>query len=85
MARPRKVIPQCELRNRSGAVLRQVERGDSFVVTVGGGRPVATLGPYERRHWVSAGEIRELLATPTDETVLEDLAEFAEDLNRRPV
>ncbi len=80
MAKAPKVIPQRELRNRSGAVLRQVERGATFVVTVGG-RPVATLGPYERRQWVPAGEIRELLATPTDETVLEDLAEFTEHLD----
>jgi prevent-host-death family protein len=46
-----KSIAQRELRNRSGEVLRSVERGEKFTVTVDG-RPVAELGPVRRRQWV---------------------------------
>jgi len=67
-----KTIPQRILRNDSSDVLRQAEAGERFVVTVHG-RPVAVLGPYERRQWVRAGAVRELLATPTDPSVLRDL------------
>lgn len=37
-------IPQRELRNQAGAVLRRAERGERFTITVDG-RPVAELGP----------------------------------------
>lgn len=75
-----KSIPQRTLRNESAAVLRQAEAGERFVITVHG-RPVAVLGPYERRRWVRAEAVRELLATPTDPTVLDDLrAAQPEDL-----
>jgi prevent-host-death family protein len=37
-------IPQRELRNQVGAVLRRAEQGERFAITVGG-RPVAELGP----------------------------------------
>lgn len=67
-----KTIPQRTLRNDSADVLRQAEAGERFVITVNG-RPVAMLGPYERRQWVAAQSIRDLLATPTDLTVLDDL------------
>lgn len=72
------VIPQRELRNDSGAVLRRAEAGEQFVITVDG-RPVATLGPYKRRQWVSAAGVREMLVTPTDPTVMEDLAALGSD------
>lgn len=39
-------IPQRELRNDVSAVLRRVEAGEEFVVTVSG-RPVAELRPVE--------------------------------------
>jgi prevent-host-death family protein len=70
-----RVIPQRELRNNSSAVLRRAEAGEQFVITVDG-RPVATLGPYARRQWVAAAVINEILATPTDTTMLDDLASF---------
>src|SRR3954471_7507360 len=38
------VIPQKELRNNVGEVLRRAEAGEEFTVTVAG-RPVARLGP----------------------------------------
>lgn len=67
-----KTIPQRALRNDSAAVLRQAEAGERFVITVHG-RPVAMLGPYERRRWVRADAAWEILPTPTDPTVQDDL------------
>lgn len=65
-------IPQRTLRNESGEILRRAEAGERFVITVHG-RPVAVIGPYERRRWVGAAAMRDLLATPTDPTLLDDL------------
>lgn len=76
-----KTIPQRELRNRSGEVLRQAEAGERFVITVSG-RPAAVLGPYERRRWVPAESVRELLATATDPGVLDDLRAAAAAADR---
>ncbi|NMO92996.1 type II toxin-antitoxin system Phd/YefM family antitoxin [Actinomycetospora sp. TBRC 11914] len=42
-------IGQRELRNDSGAIMRRVEQGESFVVTRNG-RPVADLVPHARPH-----------------------------------
>lgn len=67
-----KTIAQRVLRNDSAKVLREAEAGEQFVITVHG-RAVAFLGPYERRQWVTADSVRELLATPTDPDLLEDL------------
>ena len=75
-----KTIPQRALRNDSADILRRAEAGERFIITVNG-RPVAVLGPYERRQWVPAQSIRELLVTPTDPTVLDDLrASESEDV-----
>jgi prevent-host-death family protein len=52
-----KTISQRELRNDSGAVLRQVEQGATFRVT-NRGTPVATLGPVD--------------VTPADELTLRE-------------
>jgi len=76
-------IPQRTLRNDSASVLRRAEAGERFVITVHG-RPVAVLGPYERRQWVPAAQVRELLATPTDPTVLDDLRAVESDELRDP-
>lgn len=67
-----KTIAQRTLRNDSARILREAEAGEQFVITVHG-RAVAFLGPYERREWVAADSVRELLATPTDPDLLEDL------------
>jgi antitoxin (DNA-binding transcriptional repressor) of toxin-antitoxin stability system len=53
------------------------------VITVNG-RPVAVLGPYERRQWVTTQKVRELLATPTDPTALDDLRKIGRDDLRDP-
>ncbi len=70
-----KTIAQRTLRNESGEILRQTEAGERFIITVQG-RPVAVLSPYERRRWVAAERVRELLATPTDPDLLDDLRGF---------
>ena len=70
-----KTIAQRILRNESGRILRETENGEQFVITVQG-RPVALLSPYERRQWVNADSVRELLATPTDPDLLVELRRF---------
>lgn len=72
-----KTIPQRELRNRVGRVLRQVEAGERMRITVDG-RPVADLVPIGgvRRTFVSHDELTGLLArAPLDR-------KFARDLER---
>jgi prevent-host-death family protein len=57
-------IPQRELRNDVSAVLRRVEAGEEFVVTVSG-RPVAELRPVMRkRRFVPTDELYAALAPP---------------------
>lgn len=65
-------IPQRELRNQVSEVLRRAEAGERFVVTVGG-RPVAELGPHERRRWVGRDRLHALSRTPATEGLMEDL------------
>jgi prevent-host-death family protein len=55
-----KAIAQRELRNRSGEILRQAEKGEQFTITVDG-RPVALLGPVGRRAWVPRGDLANIL------------------------
>jgi len=69
------VIPQKELRNNVGEVLRRAEAGEEFTITVAG-RPVAQLGPTRRRQWVSGPELDRIWATPAPETLGEDLEDF---------
>lgn len=78
-------IPQRELRNNVSAVLRAAEAGAEYTVTVGG-RPVAHLGPHRGRQWVDADTVRELLRTPTDPDLLDDVARHDADagLDRDP-
>jgi prevent-host-death family protein len=72
-----RTIPQRELRNRSGEILRQAEAGQEFTITVEG-RPVALLAPYPRRQWVPRAEcLRALRASPPDPTFFEDIADLA--------
>lgn len=60
-------IPQRELRNQAGAVLRRAEQGERFTITVGG-RPVAELGPLPGTRMPAPPEaLAELFAeTPVD-------------------
>ena len=72
-------IPQKELRNNVGDVLRRAEAGEEFTITVAG-RPVAQLGPTQRRRWVGGDDLARLWQTPTPETLDDDLARFPADL-----
>lgn len=68
-------IPQKELRNQIGEVLRQVEAGESLVVTVAG-RPVAELHPAARQRWVSGPALDALWNTPAPVGLEADLERF---------
>ena len=71
-----RTIAQRVLRNRSGEILRQAQAGEQFAITVGG-RPVALLGPLQKRQWVPRAEIsRALQALPPDSTLFEDLQDM---------
>lgn len=68
-------IPQKELRNNVGEVLRRAEAGEEFTVTVAG-RPVARLGPARPRQWVSGPGLQRVWETPAPKTLEDDLARF---------
>jgi prevent-host-death family protein len=71
-----KRIAQRELRNHSGEILREAEKGARFLITVEG-RPIAMLSPYPKRQWVPKAEIVKLLRTgKTDPSFFEDVAEL---------
>jgi prevent-host-death family protein len=71
-----KTIPQRELRNNVGRVLREVEAGARLRITVDG-RPVADLVPTrdDVRTFVSRADITRLLArAPLDHGFAQDVA-----------
>jgi prevent-host-death family protein len=68
-------IPQKELRNNIGEVLRRAESGEEFTVTVSG-RPVAQLGPARPRQWVSGSALAGVWLTPAPQTLDEDLGKL---------
>ena len=68
-------IPQKELRNNIGEVLRRAEAGEEFTVTVAG-RPVARLGPARPRQWVDGPALRGIWQTPAPNTLADDLDRF---------
>jgi prevent-host-death family protein len=72
-------IPQKELRNNVGEVLRQAEAGEQFTITVAG-RPVAELGPTSRRRWVSGPQLQQVWETPAPRALAEDLERFPAEL-----
>jgi prevent-host-death family protein len=69
---PVATIPQKELRNHVGEVLRRAEAGEQFTITVSG-RPVAELGPVRARQWVPSARLSDLWAAPPDPTLEDDL------------
>ncbi len=71
-----RVLPQRELRNEIGRVLREVAEGARFRVTVRG-RPMADLVPVtEARMFVGRAEVERIIrAAPLDATFLEDMGE----------
>ncbi len=56
MSEAAREISQRELRNDSGAILRAVEDGETFVVTRNG-TPVAELHPLRRKAFVPSAEL----------------------------
>lgn len=72
-------VPQKELRNNVGEILRRAEAGEQITITVSG-RPVAQLGPARARQWVDTVDLRELWELPRDPMLARDLRGFGGDL-----
>jgi prevent-host-death family protein len=72
-------IPQKTLRNDVGEILRRVEDGETFIVTVAG-RPAAELRPVQRRRWVSGPALAAIWRTPAPQSLAEDLETLPADL-----
>lgn len=72
-------IPQKELRNNVGEVLRRAEAGEEFTVTVAG-RPVARLGPARPKQWVGGPGLQRVWNTPAPQTLDDDLAAFPAEI-----
>ena len=68
-------IPQKELRNNVGEVLRRAEAGEEITITVAG-REVARLGPTGRRRWVGGSTLRAIWQTPAPRTLAGDREQF---------
>jgi prevent-host-death family protein len=68
-------IPQKELRNNIGEVLRRAEAGEEMTITVAG-REVARLGPTGRRQWVRGTPLQAVWRTPAPRTLVTDLERF---------
>lgn len=68
-------IPQKELRNASGEILRRAEAGERITVTVSG-RPVAEIGPIAREMWVPSEQLAPIWRTPSPKGLQDDLAGF---------
>jgi prevent-host-death family protein len=70
-------ITQRQLRNESGEIMRELDRGESFVVTRNG-VPVGDLTPVRRRRFVPAAvAIKAFAGLPPI-----DFAEFRADIDR---
>jgi prevent-host-death family protein len=72
-------IPQTALRDNLDDVLRRVEAGEEFTITVAG-RPVAHLSPVVRRRWVSGDALAAVFRTPPPRSLADDLGRFAGQL-----
>lgn len=72
-------IPQKQLRNNIGEVLRRAEAGEEFTITVAG-RPAAHLGPASAQTWVTGQRLRTIWATPAPATLEQDLERLPGDL-----
>jgi prevent-host-death family protein len=68
-------IPHEELGENFEEILRRVEAGEVFTITVSG-QPVATLDAARRRTWVDSSVLRELAELPVDPTWERDLERF---------
>lgn len=72
-------IPQKQLRNQVGEVLRRVEAGETVTVTVAG-RPVAELSPAARRRWVTGDALVDVWRGPAPRGLDGDLGQLGAGL-----
>lgn len=72
-----KKLTQRELRNKSGEVMRALDRGEHFIVT-SHGRPVGELHPYKRRQFVP----KEVFLAALKGAPRIDYEEFRRDIDR---
>lgn len=72
-------VPQKELRNHIGEVLRRAEAGEEITITVSG-RPVAQLGPARTRQWVPGSQLTDLWKATPDPTLAKDLESMGGEL-----
>ena len=72
-------VPQKELRNHIGEVLRRAEAGEEITITVSG-RPVAQLGPARTRQWVPSAQLSDLWEAPADPTLEKELEAMGGEL-----
>jgi antitoxin (DNA-binding transcriptional repressor) of toxin-antitoxin stability system len=70
------MLTQRELRNRSGEIMRALDRGESFIVTRNG-VPVGEPIPLKRRTWVETEVLQDALAGIPGE----DVATLRKDLD----
>lgn len=70
-------ISQRELRNRSGEIMRDLDRGADFIVTRNG-VPVGSLIPAQRRRFVDSTAVRAAFANAPEI----DAAQLRADLDR---
>lgn len=75
-------ITQRELRNDSGAILRAVEHGETFVVTRNGS-PVAELIPLRRRMFVPAAQVLAMFASESSLDADRFFADLDESVDQR--
>jgi prevent-host-death family protein len=73
---PEIVVTQRELRNRSGEIMRGLERGERYLVT-SNGVPVGELAPRGRRHFTSRALVTQAFAGAPPV----DLGRLREDLD----
>lgn len=76
-------IPQKELRNEIGAILRRAEAGERITVTVSG-RPVAQLGPIEPGVWVDSTAVSSIWRTAAPTGLGHELASLNDGEPRDP-
>jgi len=72
-------IPVRDLRNDSAGILRQVEAGRSFLITVAG-REVAELGPVTRPRFSSKSALEAIIReAPLDDEFMHDVRDALDD------
>ena len=72
-------VPQKELRNQVGEVLRRAEAGEELTITVSG-RPVALLGPAHGARWIPGSRLAALWSAPFDPTFEKDLEQLGGEI-----